>query len=58
MSGPSKRIFSRIASAGSETSGRYGFVLGTCAEPGKIGSNGARAAVMPVAVSAPIVVPW
>ena len=34
VSGPSNSIRSRIASAGSATSGRYGFVLGTWRSPG------------------------
>ena len=34
------------------------FVFGTWQPPGVNGSNGARSAVMPVAASAPSVVPW
>ena len=52
-------IRSRIASARVVGLGpRYGFVLARGAQPGNSGSNGRRAPGMPVAVSAPIVVPW
>jgi hypothetical protein len=33
-------------------------VFGTCEPPGIDGSKGTLSGVMPVAVSAPIVVPW
>ena len=62
VSGPSNRIASSIASAaqsGSRSAGqRYEFVFGTWRPLGTSGSKVERSAVMPVAVSAPNVVPW
>jgi hypothetical protein len=62
VSGPSNRIRSSIASAaqsGSRPSGwRKVLVFGTWQPPGTSGSNGVRRLVMPVALSAPSVVPW
>jgi hypothetical protein len=62
VSGPSNRIFSSIASAaqsGSRSAGiRKVFVFGTWQPPGVSGSNGVRRPGMPVAASAPSVVPW
>ena len=62
VSAPSNSIRSAIFSAaqsGSRPSGQwYSFVFGTWQPPGANGSNGVRRPVRPVAMSAPIVVPW
>ena len=62
MSGPSNSIFSAIDSANQLSlmpgAMRYVLVFGTWWSPGVSGSNGWRRLVMPVADSAPRLVPW
>ncbi len=62
VSGPSNSIASSTASAAHSSprpgGRRYVLVLGTWIEPGTSGSNWVRSGVMPVALSAPSVVPW
>ena len=62
VSGPSNSIRSRdrlgqVLGAVARAAGR-GSCSATWQPPGVSGSNGARSAVMPVALSAPSVVPW
>ena len=62
VSGPSNSIFSAMVSASSCGESPCGMrkvlVFGTWVPPGVSGSNGVRRLVMPVAESAPRLVPW